>query len=196
MGGGIKGQHLDGRLTWQASAFRMDFENLVLPTVVDGRPTIENGGEERFEGYELEGGYRVSDALTLRASYAHHEARFLDYERTFDGVLTQLRGKRLEMSPEELAAFGIAYAPDTGLVAHGEVNYVGDRYLDKRNRALADAYTTLSAGFGWRFERLEVRLDGWNLTDERDPVSESELGDAQYYRLPARSWLASARWSF
>ena len=57
-------------------------------------------------------------------------------------------------------------------------------------------HTAGHAYFGWRFERLEVRLDGWNLTDERDPVSESELGDAQYYRLPARSWLASARWSF
>jgi len=194
--GGVKGQHLGGRLSWQASVFRMDFENLVVSTVVDGRPAIENAGQERFDGYELEGAFRLSGALRLQASYAHHEARFRNYVRAFDGVPTQLRGKRLEMSPEELAAFGVAFAPDTGLVAHGEVNYVGDRYLDKRNRALADAYTTFSAGLGWRFERLEVRLDAWNLTDERDPVSESELGDAQYYRLPARSWLASARWAF
>lgn len=194
--GGIKGQHLDGRLSWQASAFQMDFENLVVSTVVDGRPAIENAGEERFEGYELEGTFRVSDALALQASYAHHEARFRDYVRAFDGVPTQLRGKRLEMSPEELAAFGIRFAPEHGPIAHAEIHYVGDRYLDKRNRSLADAYTTCSAGFGWRFERFEVRLDGWNLSDERDPVAESELGDAQYYRLPARSWLASGRWRF
>jgi hypothetical protein len=28
-----------------------------------------------------------------------------------------------------------------------------------------------------------VRASGRNLTDRRDPVAESELGDAQYYRL-------------
>ena len=32
----------------------------------------------------------------------------------------------------------------------------------------------------------ELRLDAVNLTDRRDPVAESELGDAQSYRMPAR----------
>ena len=40
------------------------------------------------------------------------------------------------------------------------------------------------------------RVDGENLSDRRDPVAESELGDAQYYRLPARSFLASVRFGF
>ncbi len=35
-------------------------------------------------------------------------------------------------------------------------------------------------------ERVEFRLDGHNLSDARDPVSESEVGDAQYYRMTAR----------
>ena len=33
---------------------------------------------------------------------------------------------------------------------------------------------------------LTLQVDGRNLTDERPAVAESELGDAQYYRLPAR----------
>lgn len=32
----------------------------------------------------------------------------------------------------------------------------------------------------------QLRLDGTNLTDRRDPVAESELGDAQFYRPPGR----------
>ena len=30
-------------------------------------------------------------------------------------------------------------------------------------------------------------FDGRNLGDRRDAVAESEFGDAQYYRMPARS---------
>jgi hypothetical protein len=33
-----------------------------------------------------------------------------------------------------------------------------------------------------------LRVDGRNLNDARDPVSESELGDAQYYLMTARQF--------
>ena len=62
--------------------------------------------------------------------------------------------------------------------------------------ALAAAFTTWSGGVGYRFGRGEVRLDGRNLNDVRPPVSESELGDGQYYRMPARSWEISYRTNF
>ncbi|MBZ5497218.1 MAG: TonB-dependent receptor [Acidobacteriia bacterium] len=59
-------------------------------------------------------------------------------------------------------------------------------FLNKRNTTLAGGYVTVGASFGYRFGKYELRLDGINLTDRRPPVSESELGDAQYYWLPAR----------
>ncbi len=57
----------------------------------------------------------------------------------------------------------------------------------ERNTALSPSYTTWSAGIGYRFAVGELRIEGLNLSDERPPVAESEFGDAQYYRLPARS---------
>ena len=39
---------------------------------------------------------------------------------------------------------------------------------------------------GTRHGPHEIRFDGRNLGDQRDPISESELGDAQYYRMTAR----------
>jgi len=39
---------------------------------------------------------------------------------------------------------------------------------------------------GYRVDRYEFRVDGHNLMDARDAVSESELGDAQYYLMPGR----------
>ena len=60
---------------------------------------------------------------------------------------------------------------------------MGSRYLNKRNTALANSYATLAALAGYRRGRFEVSLRGRNLTDRRDPVAESELGDVQYYRM-------------
>jgi outer membrane receptor protein involved in Fe transport len=77
--------------------------------------------------------------------------------------------------------------------ANVTVNYVGQRYLNKRNTARAAAYHTWSAGLGYRQGRNELRIDGRNLNNTRPPVAESELGDAQYYRLPARSVEVSYR---
>jgi len=184
---GVKGRFLNGRVEADLSGFQMDFENLVISTVVDGRPALANAGNERFRGVEAEVSVLLDDALRLHGSYAWHDAVFRDALVTFDGVPTELSGNRLEMSPKHMGALGISWAPKLGLQATASAHYVGDRYMDKRNRALADSYTTWSAGLGWRFESWEVRVDGQNLSDERPPVAESELGDAQYYRLPARS---------
>ena len=139
-----------------------------------------------FKGVEAQAAWRVRSGLSLRGAWSWHDARFRDYVTEFDGVPTQLAGHRLEMSPGHIASAGVLWAPERGLVATLAVRYVGDRYLNKRNTAVADGYTTVDAGLGWRAGRLEVRLDGQNLTDERPPVAESELGDAQYYLLPAR----------
>ena len=84
------------------------------------------------------------------------------------------------------------YEPSTsGPFAWLQANHASRFYLNKRNTAPWDSYATLDAGIGYRLERWEVRFDGWNLTERRDPVAESELGDAQYYLMPARSlWLS------
>ena len=187
---GVKGTL--GKLQWQATAFAMDFENLVVPNVRNGLPVLENAGSERFSGAELELDYRVLPSLRTDFSYSYHDARFRDYVRAFDGVPTQLRGRRFEMSPLHMASAGLLW--DAGrITASAYGNYVGERYLTKRNTARAQPYTTWSAGLGWRLDRGELRVDGRNLSNARPPVAESELGDAQYYRLGARSFEVSYR---
>jgi outer membrane receptor protein involved in Fe transport len=184
--GGVKGRFAGGRLDVEASAFLMDFDNLVVARTVNGLPGLENAGQTRFKGVEAQAAWRLRTGLFVRGAWSWHDARFRDYVAEFDGVPTQLAGKRLEMSPDQIGSAGLLWAPERGLLASLGVRYVGSRYLDKRNTALADAYTTLDAALGWRSGRYEARLDARNLTDERPPVAESELGDAQYYRLLAR----------
>jgi iron complex outermembrane receptor protein len=184
---GIKGRHLGGRVEWELSAFQMDFENLVVAQEVNGLPALVNAGNERFKGAELETEFRMRSDLIARLVYSYHDAKFQDFVQDFDGVPTQLEGNRLEMSAKDLAGAELVWFPDRGWNANVRADYVGDRFLNKRNTALAPSYTTYAAGVGYRFERWDLLLQGENLSDERDPVAESELGDAQYYRQPARN---------
>jgi iron complex outermembrane receptor protein len=158
-----------------------------------GCPRSRTSGRCGSRGSSCRSSTGVGENLYSRGSYGLHDARFRDYLTQFDGVPTQLDGNRFEMSPHHLAALGVSWSPAEGFFASGELNYVGSRYLNKRNTALAESYSTLAALLGWRHGRYEVRLSGRNLTDQRDPVAESELGDAQYYRLfPRHFELAGA----
>lgn len=193
---GLRGGLFQGRLDWELSAFRMDFENLVVTQDIAGSPGLVNAGAERFDGAELELDWRPIDDLHISGTWAWHDARFGDYLQLFGSTPTQLRGKKLELSPSHLASIGVIYAPSKGPHAHITGAYVDSRYLNKRNTAPTDAYTTLDAGVGYHFAHWDISLDASNLTDHRDPVAESELGDAQYYLLPARTAWLNLRYTF
>ena len=193
---GLRGRSFDGQFEWDVSVFRMNFHNLVVSQNVDGLPGLTNAGNERFKGAEAEVRWHVSDGLSLLGSYAFHDARFADYSQLFGDTLTQLDGKMLELSPQHIGSFGVIYGQEKGLRASLVASYGGSRFLSKRNTSKAGSYNTVDAGIGYAFDRWELRLDGYNMTDRRDPVAESELGEAQFYRLPARSYYLSARFAF
>jgi iron complex outermembrane recepter protein len=194
--GGLKARFLQGRMSAEASAFYMNFDNLVVATTVGGLPALQNAGTERFKGFEVAAGCYLPSHLTCRATYSFHDARFVDFVQEFDGVPTQLGGNRIEMSARHLASAGLIFAPPSGLAAAASFNYVGSRYLNMRNTALAPGFATVAASVGYRTRQWEVRLDAQNLGDRRDPVSESELGDAQYYRMTARRADVTFGWRF
>jgi iron complex outermembrane recepter protein len=185
--GGVKARLMDGLFDVEASVFHMDFENLVTSTIVNGQPALQNTGHTRFTGFELGADLRLANAVFVRASYSAHNATFVDFVQAFDGVPTQLAGKKVEMSAKSLASAGISYSPDEGFTATAGVNYTGDRFMNMRNTAPLSGFSTFDAGVGYRTARWELRIDGKNLGDARDVVSESEFGDAQYYRMPART---------
>ena len=190
---GLKGRHRDGALTWGLSAFRMNFENLVVPTVnAAGQPRLINAGRERFDGMEVEAGMRLTGDALWRVSYSFHDPRYVHFVQSFDGVPVKLDGNHIEVAAQNMAATGLVYAPVSGIIGDATVSWTGARFLDMRNTARAPAYAAWSAGLGYRWRSWEVRLDASNLTDTRPPVAESDLGDAQYYRLPARSFRLGA----
>lgn len=184
--GGMKMRAMQGRLDVEADAFLMNFANLVTATTVNGLPALMNTGTQRFQGIELAADVRLPSSLLARTSYSFHDAHFSELSQVFDDVPTSLNGNRLEMSARHLWSGGLVFAPSSGPIASVTANYTGSRYLNRRNTALADGFVAVDAGAGYRWNRWELRVDGRNLGDRRDPVSESELGDSQYYLMTAR----------
>jgi hypothetical protein len=138
--------------------------------------------------------------LRLLAHYANHDARFVNFTRD-NGA--DAAGNHFEMSPRQLGGLGLMFGPPSGLNGSVVATYVGDRYLNKSNSVRVGGYATLDATLGARIGKYGVRLSGYNLTNRRDAVSESDLheaitvtGTAGYYRLPGRSALLSVNVDF
>jgi iron complex outermembrane receptor protein len=184
--GGLKLRLLQGQVDVEANAFLMDFQNLVTATTVNGLPALVNTGSQRFQGFELASDVRLPKSVMARGSYSFHDAHYTSFTQVFDDVPAVLDGNRLEMSARHLWSGGLVYGPSAGPIGSLVFNYTGSRYLNRRNTALADGFLNVDLGVGYRWNRWEVRFDGRNLADRRDPIAESELGDSQYYRLPAR----------
>lgn len=193
---GLRGHNLQGKLDWNLALFYMDFNNLVLTQAVNGLPSLTNAGNENFKGIETEAHYTFAEAWTLAGSWSYHEARFGDSVQLFGDTPTQLLGNDLELSPNQLYSLGLLFDPHDGLTAHVGANYVGDRFLSKRNTSFARSYVTWDAGVGFQTGHWAAHVDAYNLSNRRDVVSESEIGDAQYYRLPARSLWVSLSYDF
>jgi iron complex outermembrane receptor protein len=192
--GGLKGTDARGALDWELSLFDMRFNNLVIRENVGNLPSLANAGKERFRGAEFELGWHACQDLSLLINYSWHEAKFTDYARLNGGVVQRLAGKFLELAPRTLVGGGFIFAPTEGLQASAVVHCVGERFLNKSNTARAKAYTTLDASVGYVFKGWTFAMRTQNLPDRRDPVAESELGDAQFYTLPGRaSWIELSR---
>jgi outer membrane receptor protein involved in Fe transport len=195
---GFKGSAESGRLHGEISYFDTRFRNLVIPEDIDGLPGLANAGKQRFRGVEAEARWSATDALSLSASFAHHIARFTDFEvLRDDGTVEQLAGNRLALSPKEVASAIVTFAPKTGPQASATFRHVGSRFLDRENTIKVGAYSTIDARIGLKFPHgWGVFVEGENLTNCRDPVTESELGEEQYYRLSGRRILATLSFGY
>jgi outer membrane receptor protein involved in Fe transport len=75
------------------------------------------------------------------------------------------------------------------------LNGEGSRFLDNANLHPARAYGVFDALIGYRWSQLQLSLNGTNLTDRREPILPSDLGDGQVYLLPRRHIDLSIAWS-
>jgi len=91
---------------------------------------------------------------------------------------------------------GLLYAPSREWRGSFTANWFGTHWLNSLNTFEAPAYVVLDASIGYRFDHFTVSILGSNLTNRRDAVQLSELGEEQLYRLPARRVDATLTWHY
>jgi outer membrane receptor protein involved in Fe transport len=203
MEGGLKGAAFGDQLMFAASIFEMDFHNMVVSVVsASGEPELVNAGHERFKGYEVEATIapKALKGLTLSGGYAHHDPRFVKFSFFADPTdITSLRvvdGKLLELAPQEMYNARAGFAPSKAFSVWGALRHQGTRALNRRNGFWADAFDEIDAGANLSHKGTTLAVAGRNLGDTEFIVSESEIGDSQFYFAPPKRFTASLSFAF
>ena len=197
---GVKTRWLDNTLSFDAHVFDMDFKNLVVSVPgPGGEPALTNAGEESFKGLEVEGKYSPAEleGFSLAAGYAHHNALFVHFSFfTPDGDLRVVDGKRLELVPRDFWNVLASYGKGLGPGAFVAVRHQNQRPLNRRNTFYTPSFFDTDAGVSWEFPWGRVAVVGRNLGNNRHYVSDSEIGDSQFYVAPPQRFSGEVTFRF
>jgi iron complex outermembrane receptor protein len=184
---GTKSVLLDGRANLNFSAFYNDYTDYQLETLVDLLPQVQNIGDIRSKGIELEGKLLVTQNFELAGTYA-----YLDSE-VKHSVVPELIGRATPQSPKHSASAQAHYYIPSGLgewKLSGIWIYSDDFYFDIFNTLEQDSYNTLDLRVGLKSNSDRWMIAGFvdNVTDEEYFVERFVFLDIANRRAPGRLW--------
>ncbi|HWP85733.1 MAG TPA: TonB-dependent receptor, partial [Terriglobia bacterium] len=161
----------------EATFFRMDFENQIVPSSIAGGAgaTLTNAGETLHQGVELAGKVRIprilppGHSLTLRSSYtALPVAKYVGTRFSSISGFTNVSvtGNRLPYAPRHLLTADATYIHSTGLQVFLEAVYTGSQFADDLNTIAGtpDGQRGLIPGNALWNVALNYPLSAWNAT--------------------------------
>jgi hypothetical protein len=154
--------------------------------LVHNTPGLSSVGSEIVPGAQLELKFRLPPHLLLSTNYIYNDARYRNFTTVIDGGSVRLAGNQLPLSLRNLGGFGLTYSAPQGLRGSIVANFVGGRFLDALNSIGTGSYVALDASIGYGLRGYMISINGSNLSNRRNPVQESELGEGQFYLLPGR----------
>jgi iron complex outermembrane receptor protein len=193
---GMKADSPNGFAGFDVDGFFVDFYNQPVPANVNGTTVLRSIGQQRYKGVDVEGALRPAKGLSIKASLGWSNAAYEDYVADIDGRPTQLAGNQQVLTPRVRFGGGVLFAPDRGWRGSLTSNWIGHHWLNSLNTFQAPAYAIVDASLGYRFDRFAVAVLGSNLGNRRDAVQMSELGEGQFYRMPARRIDATLTWHY
>jgi outer membrane receptor protein involved in Fe transport len=169
---GVKSLFMDGRALINAAIFRIDWDDIQQARSFAGVSGLDNAGDARSVGLELESLFNVTDGLQLGFNLAYTDA-------TLQSTPSDLKNKLNEQLPG-VPEYSGAITANYSFTAFGghEANVGGGwRYIDERwsqvvmteeNLAYAlPAYDVVDLYGELQFDKVTARLFVKNLTDER-----------------------------
>lgn len=200
---GLRGQQ--DAVRYELTAFRMDFDNQIIPANSNPNFQTTNGGKTYNQGFEgavsleFENGFDVFANLTWIAN-----AEFKGDRYNKNGSLKSKDGDRVPYTPEWVANLGLGYTY-AGLRSQLSANYTGSQFTDELNTkpiventsglftGKIDAYTTVDLTTRYTLnDQVEFYGAVKNLEDKRYIASLRQ----GIYVGPERSFEAGVRYRF
>lgn len=198
---GVRGA--TARLRYELTAFRMDFDNQIIPSNSGGF-VKENGGKTVHQGLEVALGYDIGAGFNIDANATYvPEAKFVG-DRVENNVVAIEDGNRVTYTPELVANLTLGYRTGN-LKTALSATYVGAQYTDPQNTTdiaentsgfftgELDAYTVVDLSAHYTINKQLSLFGGVkNLTDEHYIASLRQ----GIYAGPSRSFELGAKYRF
>ena len=166
---GLKSTLLDGRLRFNAAAFKLEYDDLQVYELL-GLTLVTSNAQAEVDGYEIETAFAVSNNLTIGGSYTSLDAHFTS-NAVSGALILPYNGNVLPRSPDSqytLYVDGEWDVADGVLAARADYQWSDDFYFDPSNNpeVLSPAHELVSAFASWESPTgLKVSIYGKNLTD-------------------------------
>ena len=203
---GVKSQFLDRRVQVNASAFLTDYKGIQLNFQQGISPTIQNAGDARIKGFEVEVTVAPTSGLTLNGSVGYTDAYYTDVLAPARVATSPLQagvfaGATLPKTPKWKFNFSPRYEAELGshgsLVFAGDVTFTGAMKNDTEGTFLLDRphTTVLNASVSYKEpnDHWDITVGGTNITDERYlTTGQAQLAGGQIYGTYSRpaEWYA------
>ena len=194
---GLRGQQ--DAVRYELTAFRMDFDNQIIPANSNSDFQTTNGGKTYNQGFEGAVSLEVFANLTWIAN-----AEFKGDRYNKNGSLKSKDGDRVPYTPEWVGNLGLGYTY-AGLRSQLSANYTGSQFTDELNTkpiventsgfftGKIDAYTTVDLTTRYTLnDQVEFYGAVKNLEDKRYIASLRQ----GIYVGPERSFEAGVRYRF
>jgi len=105
---GLRGSR--GTVQYEATVFRMDFDNQIIPANSNSQFQVTNGGKTLHQGLELAAGIELGAGFAIDANVTRiFDADFVGERYTRMGVVTTPDGNRVPYTPEWIANVAVRY---------------------------------------------------------------------------------------
>ena len=190
---GYKTVLMDGRTALNVAAYLTEVTDQQFTTVIE-TPTggsaslLDNVGETRVAGLEVDLQTALTDQLVVNIGYAWTNAEIQEYTNIDQADLNGANGSRRDLArlgsvagqkvpriPEHMASLvarysGNAMASGFAWFFTGNVVYEGSRFSQIHNLIETGALTRVGLRIGVRRDNLEIALWGKNLFDDDTPL--------------------------
>jgi len=201
--GGIKASFLDNRMRLNGAVFQTNYSNIQTNVQVGFVPTVQNAGDAKITGFELEWQARPTENLKISATLSHLDAR---YTRVSPNANVTLDSHFVN-SPAWSASAGLAYIIDLPaghtLTPRIDWTYSSRTYNDADNNPelAQDALHLINAGlrFDSADQKWSLALDVKNLTNKAYIVAgfrNAVGGFGQAIVARKRQWSLKLIWHF